>query len=150
MTSAMVEDDVSRTLVDLKRDHVMWLRGETSVDMRNQYAPAIRSFGRNLEFSSSSNVNTTSSPECSKAVAAVAASDHTELDALANVRRRGSCGGSFGCTRMFWDSGGVSRSAQEDIVSWQLNGPRGHHGVRVKGHATKTDVHEGRATEWQR
>ena len=44
MTSAAATDDVCKTLIDVERDYVKWMRGETRLDMVNQYSPALTHF----------------------------------------------------------------------------------------------------------
>ena len=51
MTSGAVEDDVLGMLIDLDRDYVKQTHGETCLDKRNQYSPAIKHFPGTVDHS---------------------------------------------------------------------------------------------------
>ena len=61
MTSAALEDDVLRALIDLEGYHVKWMCGETCWDLWNLYSPALKYFKETLEYNSCTNVKSASS-----------------------------------------------------------------------------------------
>ena len=72
MKVAYLEDKSFRTLVDLERDFVKWMRRELHMDMKNPYSPAIRHVRGHVADCPNTNSQVQDSEEYSEAITAVA------------------------------------------------------------------------------